>query len=352
MAEGLLSGVLPEIYSRTNAFKRRLIDALRNPGDTLRNVRDNTVDDIKRADQMLTDATNESTAMLKSGQGNWVRGGPATERLTQAMIDAYNPMGITVWHGSPHRFIKFDRSKIGAGEGAQVYGHGHYVAESDLVAKEYARANQGRGAAAEGLIDALPKYMQTDVYNAMQMRDGPMKDAMIADVLARYPEAASVVKAKTGNLYKIDLPDEHVAKMLDWDRPLNQQPLNQRFPRSVVKNPDAWGSEQYLLNTQIGGNEKTLNAYRTKREALAAADALTGKELYQWMGMGSGPWKVSNTMADMGVPGIRYLDQRSRGAGKGTSNFVVFPGNEDLLTIQEINGQPVEAVIDALRKRK
>ena len=36
--------------------------------------------------------------------------------------------------------------------------------------------------------------------------------------------------------------------------------------------------------------------------------------------------------------GIRYLDGNSRGAGAGTSNYVVFPGEEGLLTILERNG--------------
>ena len=38
---------------------------------------------------------------------------------------------------------------------------------------------------------------------------------------------------------------------------------------------------------------------------------------------------------------IRYLDGGSRGAGQGSSNFVVFPGNEGLLSILERNGAPI-----------
>ena len=45
------------------------------------------------------------------------------------------------------------------------------------------------------------------------------------------------------------------------------------------------------------------------------------------------------TLKDRGIPGIRYLDGGSRGAGQGSSNFVVFPGNEDILKIMERNGQ-------------
>lgn len=49
-----------------------------------------------------------------------------------------NPQtGAIVWHGSPHKFDKFDSSKIGTGEGAQAYGHGLYLAEAPDVAKGY-----------------------------------------------------------------------------------------------------------------------------------------------------------------------------------------------------------------------
>ena len=33
---------------------------------------------------------------------------------------------------------------------------------------------------------------------------------------------------------------------------------------------------------------------------------------------------ASKMLQEAGIPGIRYLDQGSRTAGKGTSNFVVF----------------------------
>ena len=34
-----------------------------------------------------------------------------------------------------------------------------------------------------------------------------------------------------------------------------------------------------------------------------------------------------SVLLDLGIPGLRYLDQGSRGAGQGTSNYVIFdPG--------------------------
>ena len=41
-------------------------------------------------------------------------------------------------------------------------------------------------------------------------------------------------------------------------------------------------------------------------------------------------------LSKFGIPGIKYLDAGSRGAGGfGTRNFVVFPGEEDKLKILE-----------------
>ena len=45
--------------------------------------------------------------------------------------------GFTAYHGSPHAFDQFDLSKIGTGEGAQAYGHGMYLADSEGVARSY-----------------------------------------------------------------------------------------------------------------------------------------------------------------------------------------------------------------------
>jgi hypothetical protein len=52
----------------------------------------------------------------------------------------------------------------------------------------------------------------------------------------------------------------------------------------------------------------------------------------------AGASDASDALKQLGIPGIRYLDGGSRGAGAGTSNYVVFPGGEDYLTILERNG--------------
>jgi hypothetical protein len=124
-----------------------------------------------------------------------------------------------------------------------------------------------------------------------------------------------------GHMYKVDLPDEKIARMLDWDVPLSQQPEAVRRALDVL---DA--DSKKLL---VGQDPKGAKLY----ELLASTDAFAG----------SGPMGVaaSKHLRGGGVPGIRYLDGGSRGAGSGTRNFVVFPGEENALRILERNGAPL-----------
>lgn len=223
-----------------------------------------------------------------------------------------NPQtGAIVWHGSPHKFDKFDSSKIGTGEGAQAYGHGLYLAESDDVAKMYR----------DKLTDPAFKYAGM---NDAKVR---LNEKIAKRVEAADPKRAAALRAEIaslsepgGALYKVDLPDEQIAKMLDWDKPLSQQ------APEVKKALQSSGLLQY-----------SDDYFKVNKKA-----SPTGADLHDFLKYsGYDQWELAAKMADQGVPGIRYLDGGSRGAGKGSSNFVVFPGNEGLLSILERNGQPL-----------
>jgi hypothetical protein len=249
------------------------------------------------------------------------------------------PVGASiVYHGSPYRFQRFDPTKIGSGEGAQAYGYGHYVAESPGVAKQYQETlsqktfsrleqkgrNDYRVTAPDGsvLIDGVPLGRATQVKNEFD-------------------------KGQTGSLYTIDLPDPAIARMLDWDKPLSEQPESVRKAVLPLLN-DAFQVRQYKGGW--GNLEPDANAVRdvfTKSGQplgtyLAAdADALnfSGSAIVKALGnMDKQSVEVSKKLRQAGIPGIRYLDQGSRGAGQGTSNFVVFPGEEDLLRILSVEG--------------
>ena len=124
-----------------------------------------------------------------------------------------------------------------------------------------------------------------------------------------------------GSLYKVDLPDEKIARMLDWDKPLSEQTgMLDAVRASMHKGPQ----EQLRMDVWVRDNPQA-----------------TGGDLIKQVERLYGIRYANKAMAEGGIPGIRYFDGGSRGAGAGTRNYVIFPGNEDLLKILERNGKPL-----------
>lgn len=236
---------------------------------------------------------------------------------------------LDVYHGTPHRFPptpnnplgEFDAGKIGTGEGAQAYGRGTYLAENKNVAQGYAKGLPYR--------DFERKVAQ--VYNEFDSPDDAiiaLKDAGLSDAQIKMMEALRKddwlgfdyphqalraalkepeyfdLSAETKNaiqelssLYKADLPDEMIGRMLDWDKPLKEQPANVQKFFSPIYKPD-----DYLVD---------------------------------WLKQGDAN-HIAEILREAGIPGIKYLDAGSRGqGGTGTRNFVVFPGEEKKVRILE-----------------
>jgi hypothetical protein len=265
---------------------------------------------------------------------------------------------LTVFHGSPHRFSKFDASKIGTGEGAQAYGHGLYFAESPAVAKGYQNRLAGGtdpyqyqyqgqmyepGSEKNPVTHALGLIYHQGSKFAQNIAKQGLKDAKAGDPFAMdmggvdyYQKMLDVAKtakksdiqASQGAFYKVDLPDEQIAKMLDWDKPLSQQ--SRTIQKFALEN-----------SKPLAKLVKFQQANRLNENPPKSIYDLSGGELMRELGS---PQEVAQKLRDSGIPGVRYLDQGSRGTGKGTSNFVVFPGEESKVRIMEINGKPV--VID------
>ena len=211
--------------------------------------------------------------------------------------------GMTVFHGSPYKFDKFDMGKIGTGEGAQAYGHGLYLAENPVVAKEYQKTlSAGR---APNVVDSKLQqlYDQTgnwetavdkhlgSVYNTPKVK-AQMRETMLKN--------GPPLNTEGGSFYKVDLPDEHIAKMLDWDKPLSQQ------------HPDVQKALDVALDTHF-----------TEEGAKHVRNMGWPSSLFEGWAT-ENPALTSEALRKSGVPGIRYLDAGSRTGGAGTSNFVVF----------------------------
>lgn len=231
-------------------------------------------------------------------------------------------LAITGYHGSPHRFTKFDASKIGSGEGGQAYGHGLYFAESPDVAQGYRIGlSNSRPQLSQELENVLPDSFQGKAPDwADAIASGKTFSDLLATVKLPWQKALlrqnkqqieSFIKEaqKGGSFYTVDIPDEMVGKMLDWDKPLGQQPQLKAVLEKI-------GKELALPRMQDA--EGAGFAYGMLANAVG------------------GPKNASALLREHGIPGVSYLDQGSRGAGQGTRNFVVFPGEEEAVRILNV----------------
>jgi hypothetical protein len=362
-------GILADVFGLGSIAKTA--DRL-SYGDPLTNAKKANVPFLKpeTADALMMAPLSPRTAIAAMGMGM------GDNALTRA---------ATVWHGSPHKFDKFDASKIGTGEGAQAYGHGLYLAQSPKVARDYQRklsdselllngkpfADQYdtvRGEFGEDVGALLQYAVDNGLTPTKQMLRSYIKDPSAAKYFGdpaitdksvpAFHKALKVLEDaenKTlGNLYKVDLPDEKIARMLDWDKPLSQQsPEVQKAALKLagagsdglawIKSADAFPS--FVTDPEVIAQLNRLNPMTVASEGYSMADPLfmTGKDLHYSLGgramnsSGNG----EKAMRAAGIPGIRYLDGGSRGAGAGSSNYVVFPGEEEALKILERNGIPV-----------
>jgi hypothetical protein len=291
------------------------------------------------------------------------------------------PQMATTWHGSPHTFPptannplgEFDPMKVGTGEGAQAYGVGAgYLAEAKKLAEGYAedltkmrvqaaqsQLNKYGGSVDDAIGAARKEIDRLKSLNLTPETGAAKRDSLIAGQgeklteLMAYKNQGSMNK---GNLYKVDLPDEHVAKMLDWDKPMNRQHPNvqRAFNYQAAEMPSFTVSETGHPNPQYKYSAGGFPAAPTPEAALKAASdsvnssewmtGVSGEKAYRAMAEKIGATAASKKLAQSGIPGIRYLDAASRdAAGKGTSNFVVFdPKHMNILERNDVGGAMIQ----------
>jgi hypothetical protein len=305
---------------------------------------------------------------LWTGGQVWQGGHPTTKGVADAAQQYAGNFegGIKAFHGSPHSFERFDLSKIGTGEGAQAYGHGLYFAENEGVARGY--RDQLRG---DPTIDGQPVDWGNPAEHAAAVVAGynGSRNAAIRDLAGQVaslrnqkgwneasdPTAAALrylqaghelppVTQPPGHMYEVDInadPD----RMLHWDKPLSEQhPDVQRALQSIHSDkvftaPDAvtqLDNGRYVL-TQGGNVVGRKDGWPSQSDAqyvlkmlqddAAKNSKLTGGDLLSSRTSSLTPEGHAQALREAGIPGIRYLDQGSRGKGEGTHNVVVFDAN-------------------------
>lgn len=252
------------------------------------------------------------------------RAAPAAERF------------ITAYHGSPHSFDKFDLSKIGTGEGAQAYGHGLYFADSEDVAKSY-RDDLSRKIIVDGktLLDRNKIVGSTGnkTVDDVLLAHGGDVDKAIAEnsdwLDQKEIEILHGLKGKIsseapGSMYQVRIKadPEH---FLDWDKPLSEQSPHV-LDRLGLNN----SQRDFDLEAKLQYGSPEYEAYMKRIDSRIGAPHnpdVTGAEWYRddlLRGGHEAERGRSAYLASQGIPGIKYLDQGSRGAGEGSRNYVVF----------------------------
>ena len=139
----------------------------------------------------------------------------------------------------------------------------------------------------------------------------------------------------------MNIPDETIGKMLDWDKPLSEQTSDVRSMLARFKQRDIEDISE-RMDLPIG------------------IEDFTGKDLYGWttsaglegllpvlpaeMNRALAPRELaSEYLNSLGIPGIKYLDRMSRAAGQGSRNFVSF--TPDHIEMLERNGIPMKGLL-------
>jgi hypothetical protein len=181
----------------------------------------------------------------------------------------------------------------------------------------------------------------------------------------------------SASLKKLDIPDDDIAKMLDWDAPLSEQPKAVRGAlerggfiktgkisqatepngRIIFRDDSgrmiATATPESILETGGGRSGYRLHSLKPNgadiqlsRAAIDGDQAakvvkkwwsgsdITGERLLYNLGRGS---DTSEALRKAGIPGLKYYDQMSRGGKKGTRNYVVW--DQDVLNRTKILAQ-------------
>jgi hypothetical protein len=240
--------------------------------------------------------------------------------------------GIRAYHSSPHDFDKFDLAKIGTGEGAQVYGHGLYFAENPAVSgqggqywKAFTEHPQFKQNDAETLATIALRNSGADRAKALEYLHKDRDGYWQANFPRQFEGAVEMLKGKAPvgpRTYEVNIKADP-AHMLDWDRGLHTQ------------------SPEVRAALERFGFKADKNLMRSHDDALLAAlegnpnisipkplPDPSGAQIYESQKLVPGGYrdkvKASERLYEAGIPGIKYLDQGSRGAGTGSSNYVVF----------------------------
>src|SRR5512135_170791 len=255
-----LADLLPYLYQRSGALQRNLFNLVHDPVGLLG----------QWGSQLGEDA---GSALQQNSQGllnmQSVMPGVQQMGLRDVMNTAGNAalMAHLVYHGSPHLFPP--------------------TADNPLGALDMSKVGSGEGKAQQGI--------------GFYLADQKPVGQKYADKLAQR------VGKDSGYLYSIELPDDAIGSMGLYDAPISQQPNGvKQTINGLVDEPVRDALQRYY-----GWENPSDAPLSAVMQAMEIAN-------------GNNAGAVTTAFKNAGIPGIRYLDAGSRGAGSGTYNTVLF----------------------------
>ena len=261
------------------------------------------------------------------------------------------PASIRAYHGSPYDFDQFDISKIGTGEGAQMYGRGLYFAESPDVARSY-----------RDELTEVPFEYQVDGKPVSEMYNDALKneDYELAEVLEQVQlhDTPTDLKQRFTTEAGYSQKTEDYVKGLDYDNIKgfdpdgNEVPLGRQYEVEIAADPEMMLDYQSPLVDQpkaVQDAYKSIFFDKYQRddvlsELFPTVDDLdmqsvgllgrsTGGQAYKTLASTLGSEQAANeALLKAGIPGIKYLDLGSRFGAKSlkdaTSNYVIFDDDD------------------------
>jgi hypothetical protein len=275
--------------------------------------------------------TASRNALTEAQRMNTMPFSSEPEMTPDKMIYRYGGNALqahTAYHGSPHKWTKVDLSKAGTGEGAAAYGHGFYATDLKDIADYYKSKLSGNkfnalsdsensildrrtfdtihNVGEQGLNQEIG-FLKTDIKELEKTVSDPSLPSLwsyknqLDDAksklksLEKLKKSGDVSQSAKGHLYKLDIPGHE--NLLDWDKPLSEQPEKVRESLSELAD----------------GFERVMGVPK---------DKMTGQALYdfagswaEWNKKSTGKLKdevASNYFRSIGIPGHKYLDQGSR----------------------------------------
>lgn len=327
-----------------------------------------------------------------------------------------------LFHGSPHDVDRFSLKNVGTGQGAQTYGWGLYFAENPAVAVSYHEQLAGEGEmlemtlgtmrltqrnnfnysarASENTVENIRASLAEDLIietsdlithaGRIQAHVLEVLDAKIEQYREEWPEgvlaaqelrrelarkgAVSVKFApRPGAVYTVDVADDAIEKMIDYDAPLAKQPKAfQEMVREALKaqgfmaakdnGPRVLQSAMKAYAMMHGGmgdgatggfahqllyEQMVLDAIQDVVKTMPLAEtreeSIERERQVRYKVEGNIPKALSMRLKEAGIPGLRYLDEGSRGNATGRRSRNVVVWDDEIITLTHKNGMPVSA---------